>query len=51
MLDVFCDEETMNEVCAERNFLEQMGGSCHTPAGARCQKTDQRVRTIYYVWK
>ena len=21
MLDVFCDEETMNEVCAERNFL------------------------------
>ena len=41
MLDVFCDEETMNEVCAERNFLEQMGGSCHTPAGARCQKTDQ----------
>lgn len=41
MLDVFCDEETMNEVCAERNFLEQMGGSCHTPAGARCQKTAQ----------
>lgn len=39
MLDVFSDEETMNEVCAERNFLEQMGGSCHTPAGARCQKT------------
>ena len=26
MLDVFCDEETMNEVCAERNFLEQMEG-------------------------
>ena len=39
MLDIFSDEETINEVCAERNFLEQMGGSCHTPAGARCQKT------------
>ena len=41
MLDVFSDEETINEVCAERNFLEQMGGSCHTPAGARCQKTNE----------
>lgn len=41
MLDVFSDEETMSEVCAERSFLEQMGGSCHTPAGARCQKTEQ----------
>ena len=28
MLDVCCDEETMSEVCAERNFLEQMGGRC-----------------------
>ena len=27
MLDVFSDEETIAEVCAERNFLEQMGGS------------------------
>lgn len=44
MLDVFSDEETMNEVCAERNFLEQMGGSCHTPAGARCQKTNDGYR-------
>ena len=41
MLDVFSDEETMSEVCAERNFLERMEGSCHTPAGARCQKTEQ----------
>lgn len=41
MLDVFSDEETIVEVCAERNFLEQMGGSCHTPAGARCQKTNE----------
>lgn len=41
MLDVFSDEETVREVCAERSFLEQMRGSCHTPAGARCQKTEQ----------
>lgn len=40
MLDVFSDKETINEVCAERDFLEQMGGSCHTPAGARCKKTE-----------
>lgn len=44
MLDVFSDEETIAEVCAERNFLEQMGGSCHTPAGARCQKTNEGYR-------
>lgn len=41
MLDVFSDEETIKEVCAERTFLEEMGGSCHTPAGARCKKTEQ----------
>ena len=41
MLDTFSDEETMKEVCAERTFLEEMGGSCHTPAGARCIKTGQ----------
>ena len=41
MLDVFSDEETIKEVCAERTFLEEMGGSCHTPAGARCKKTAQ----------
>ena len=41
MLDTFSDEETMKDVCAERTFLEEMGGSCHTPAGARCIKTKQ----------
>lgn len=38
MLDVFSDEETVREVCAERSFLEQMRGSCHTPAGAQMSK-------------
>jgi len=34
MLDSLCDEQAEREVQAERAFLEEIGGGCHTPAGA-----------------
>ena len=42
MLDVFVMKKTMNEVCAETKFLRtKWEAVVITPAGARCQKTDQ----------
>lgn len=34
MLDLLCDEQAELEVQAERAFLQEIGGGCHTPAGA-----------------
>ncbi len=39
MLDVLSDEETALAAEAERGFLQRIGGSCHIPVGAICQKT------------
>lgn len=41
MLDFLNDVETQNCVMAEREFLHTIGGGCHTPVGAYCQKVGQ----------
>lgn len=38
MLDALCDEETEAVTCAERTFLQKIGGDCHVPIGAYCEK-------------
>ena len=40
MLDSLCDEETVGTTEAERGFLREMGGDCHVPVGALCQKEE-----------
>lgn len=40
MLDAFADEETANQIEAERGFLQAIGGDCHIPVGAVCKKAD-----------
>ena len=40
MLDAFADEETANQIEAERGFLQEIGGDCHIPVGAACKKTE-----------
>lgn len=37
MLNRLSDKETVEAVKAERGFLQEMGGSCHIPAGAVCR--------------
>lgn len=43
MLDAFCDEEMELAVRAERAFLKRMGGGCHMPVGAICQKKNDET--------
>lgn len=38
MLNRLCDEETVGTTAAERGFLKEIGGDCHVPVGAFCQK-------------
>ncbi len=38
MLDALGDTETALAAEAERGFLQRIGGSCHIPVGASCQK-------------
>lgn len=38
MLDALCDEETEAVTHAERTFLQKIGGDCHVPIGAYCEK-------------
>ena len=50
MLNALADEETEREAFAEREFLKEMGGGCHAPAGAFCEKDkggELRLRAIY----
>ncbi len=50
MLNALADEETEREAIAEREFLKEMGGGCHAPAGAFCEKDkggELRLRAIY----
>lgn len=43
MLDRLSDAETALEAEAERGFLQQVGGSCHIPVGAACQKVSDGI--------
>lgn len=50
MLDALSDAETEQEAGAERRFLKMMGGDCHLPVGACCEKTETgsfRMRVLY----
>lgn len=50
MLDALSDAETDWEARAERGFLEQIGGDCHVPVGAICQKEsdkEYRLRAVF----
>lgn len=40
LLDALCDGETEVAVCAERGFLKAIGGDCHVPIGAICEKME-----------
>ena len=40
LLDALCDGETEAAVCAERGFLKAIGGDCHVPIGAICEKME-----------
>lgn len=40
MLNRFQDEETVLAADAEREFLREIGGDCHVPAGAFCRKQE-----------
>lgn len=44
LLDAFHDPDTQAEGIAERTFLKLMGGDCHTPVGACCEKTCEGLR-------
>ena len=44
------DEDTSSLVLEERKFLELVGGDCHTPLGAFCQKLDSgKISFDYYL--
>lgn len=50
LLDALSDAETEQEVGAERSFLKMVGGDCHLPVGACCEKTETggfRMRVLY----
>lgn len=50
MLNALADEETEQEAIAEREFLKEMGGGCHVPAGAHCERDKEgnlRLHAIY----
>lgn len=50
LLDALGDEETAGAAAAERNFLQAMGGDCHMPVGAVCEKTgpeEYRLRAMF----
>lgn len=50
MLDSLSDAETEQVAGAERNFLKMVGGDCHLPVGACCEKRENgsfRMRVLY----
>lgn len=50
LLDALGDDETAAVAEAERIFLQAMGGDCHMPVGAVCEKTrpgEYRLRAMF----
>ena len=50
MLNTLADEETEKKAIAEREFLKEMGGGCHVPVGAYCERSTEgalRLHAIY----
>ncbi len=50
MLNALADEETEKKAIAEREFLKEMGGGCHVPVGAYCERSTEgalRLHAIY----
>ena len=48
-VNALCDPALDEEVCAERAFLQELNGGCHTPLGARCILHDTTVE-LYAVY-
>lgn len=49
-LNALSDENAQESVDAERGFLKQIGGNCHLPVAAYCDKTDNgsfRLRAMF----
>ena len=49
-LNALSDEAAQESVDAERSFLKQIGGNCHLPVAAYCDKTDKgtfRLRAMF----
>ena len=46
MLEKINDKTTMECVIQEREFLDYIGGGCHSPAGAYCTKKDDIYKII-----
>ena len=49
-LNALSDEAAQESVDAERGFLKQIGGNCHLPVAAYCDKTDKgtfRLRAMF----
>lgn len=49
LVNALCDPALDEEVCAERAFLQELNGGCHTPLGARCILHDTTVE-LYAVY-
>ena len=49
-LNRLSDQETDICVKAERQFLKQIGGSCHLPVGAYCKIQDGKTNIKSNVW-
>ncbi len=50
LLDALSDAETEQETGAERRFLRMVGGDCHLPVGACCEKRENggfQLRVLY----
>ena len=49
-LNALSDEAAQESVDVERSFLKQIGGNCHLPVAAYCDKTDKgtfRLRAMF----
>lgn len=49
LVNALCTKRVDEEVCAERAFLQELNGGCHTPLGARCilHEADAELFAVY----